>query len=246
MVSSKDKARQQFAAWLGDALDRAGVVKARGRPQAVAKRYKVSVPAARKWLIGTSVPDSARMLTIVQDLEGVTGESNYTAAGLLPRIGHHVREGTAVVAAGEILPGYVRLPLLAMEAGMGFGTEIEGPPEVVQFLDVAQWWADLNLPRPISRIKIITGRGDSNAPLINNGDIVFVDTVDTRFEGEGLYVLNWQGRALIKRLVANLRTGTLQIVSANPAYPMETVEPGEIDQLHIAGRVAAWYTLKRF
>lgn len=251
MVSTKDKAREQFAEWFGRALDEAGVIKGRGRPQAVAKRYKVSVPAARKWLLGTSVPDSARMLTIVQDLGGspeATGTS-YAAPvvlrALTSAMGTHA-PAPAIVAAREILPGYIRLPLLAMEAGMGLGVETDELPEVVRYLDVAEWWAQINLPKPVSRVKIITGRGDSNAPLINHGDIVFVDTATAHFDGEGLYVFNWHGRALIKRLVPNLRSGKLQIVSANPAYPPEEIEPAEMEQLHIAGRVAAWYTLRHF
>lgn len=156
-----------------------------------------------------------------------------------------VAEDRAVlVSSSATAPGYVRLPLLQMEAGMGFGAYSDEPPEVVEFLDVAEWWAQANLPKPTSRISIISGRGDSNAGVINHGDIVFVDTATNFFDGEGFYVFNWNGRALIKRLVPNLRTGKLQIVSANPAYPAEDISAEEIDQLHIAGRVAAWYTLR--
>jgi phage repressor protein C with HTH and peptisase S24 domain len=152
----------------------------------------------------------------------------------------------AVVAAGEIRHGYVRLPLLSMVAAMGDGSGNSDPPEVVQFLDVADWWAQQHLPHHLERVKIISSRGDSNAPLINHGDVVFVDTSIAHFDGEGLYVFNWQGRALIKRLAPNLRTGRMQIVSANPAYPPEDISTEEIDQLHIAGRVAAWWTLRNF
>ncbi len=247
MVSSKEKAREQFATWFNLSLTRIGIVEGRGRPQAVAKRYRVTVPAARKWLTGKSVPDSARMLTIVEDIGAEA--SSYPTSSALGEITatSHVREPDhAIVAAREIIPGYVRLPLLAMEGGMGNGIETEQGAEVVQFLDVAEWWAQINLPKPLDRVKIITGRGDSNAPMINHGDIVFVDTRTSYFDGDGFYVFNWNGRALIKRLVPNLRTGRLQIVSGNPAIPSEDIEPGEIDQLHIAGRVSAWYTLRHY
>lgn len=148
------------------------------------------------------------------------------------------------VAATEPAPGYVRLPLLAMEGEMGHGAYSDQPSEVVQFLDVADWWAKQNLPNSLDRVKIISARGDSMAGVINHGDIVFVDVGINYFEGEGIYVFNWQGRALIKRLAPNFRTGRLQIMSANSAYPAEEIEADEIEQLHIAGRVVAWWTLK--
>lgn len=150
------------------------------------------------------------------------------------------------VAAGETPPGYVRLPLLNMEGDMGYGSYSDDPLEVVRFLDVADWWARQNLPKNLDRVKIISSRGDSMAGVINHGDVVFVDTGTSHFEGEGLYVFNWQGRALIKRLAPNLRNGRLQIQSANPAYPPEDISAEEIDELHIAGRVAAWWTLRHF
>jgi hypothetical protein len=249
MVSSKDRTREQFSAWFNQALDDAGVIRGRGRPQEVAKRYKVSVPAARKWLTGQATPDSARLISIVEDLgqsesAGLIGRTAASLGGL--SVEERPQHRSAIVAAGENLDGYVRLPLLSMEAGMGIGTEIDELPSVVQYVDVAEWWANSNLPKPASRVKIITGRGDSNAPLINHGDIVFVDTMNTAFDGDGLYVFNWHGKALIKRLVPNIRTGKLQIVSANPAYPPEDIEISEIDGLHLAGRVVAWYTLRSY
>lgn len=152
--------------------------------------------------------------------------------------------GYEVIANSEIQPGYVRLPLLSMEGDMGYGSHDDSPIEVVRYLDVAEWWARQNLPHKLGRVKVISSRGDSMAGVINHGDVVFVDTGIDHFEGEGLYVFNFQGRALIKRLAANLRTGKLQIQSSNPAYPPEDIEPGELDELHIAGRVAAWWTLR--
>lgn len=245
MVSHKNNAKDRFVAWFNDALDRAGVVEGRGRPPAVAKRYKVSIPAARKWLQGDSLPDSARMLAIVTDLEHIEGLDEVSAYRVIATAAPRVREASGeYVARAEIPAGYVRLPLLGMEASMGDGAHSDEPLSVVKHLDIAEWWAAANLPAPHSRIRIITGRGDSMAGVINHGDIVFVDTTIDHFDGDGLYVFNWHGRALIKRLVTKISTGNLQIVSANPAYPPEDVAAGEIDQLHIAGRVAAWYTLR--
>lgn len=148
-------------------------------------------------------------------------------------------------ASDETPPGYIRLPLLGMEGEMGYGAGSEQAVEVVQFLDVAEWWAQQNLPRKLERVKVISARGDSMSGVINHGDVVFVDVVIDHYDGEGIYVFNWQGRALIKRLAPNLRTGNLQIISANAQYPPEDIALNELEQLHIAGRVVAWWTLRK-
>lgn len=246
MVSKTDS-RQRFARWLDQALTENGVPNERGRAIKVAKRYDVSPQMAGKWLRGESLPDAAQIGVIVEDLSGAL-PSNLpaeVAAAQRYMAPMRVAEGRQLVAGVETGHDYLRFPRLAMEAGMGTGTEITDPPSVVDYIDIAKWWADLNLPKPLSRIKIITGTGDSNAPMINHEDIVFVDEATNAFTGPGLYVFNWQGRALIKRLTPNLRNNGLHIVSANPAYPPEEIGIHEIDQLHIAGRVVAWYTLRK-
>lgn len=151
------------------------------------------------------------------------------------------------VAAFENRPGYVRLPLLDVGISAGTGASVESyEGEVVQYLDVAEWWAQQHIGRDLARIRVLTARGDSMMPDIQPGDVMFVDVGVQGFEAPGVYVLNWQGRALVKRLVPELRTGRLGLHSTNPAYPVEYVDPNEIDQLHISGRVAACWTLRRY
>jgi len=151
------------------------------------------------------------------------------------------------VSTRETRPGYVRLPHYSAEVSAGAGAEMNADGfEVVQTLDVAKWWAEQHLPRDLSRVRVLSVRGDSMAPDMQHGDVLFVDTATASFDSPGLYVLNFQGRALVKRLVPELRTGRVAIISSNPAYPPEYVEPGELDSLHIGGRVAAWWTLRKF
>ena len=248
MVSKVDNERMQrtFATWLREALGFSGSEDP-GRYADIGKRYGVTGQAVGKWLRGQSMPSSAMIGRIVEDLTGPLsgGYPREVESAMRYLAPVRVAEDRPVVSGQATDTPYVRLPRLAMEGGMGNGTEITDAASVVDYIDVAKWWAETNLPRPYSRIKIITGTGDSNAPLINHEDIVFVDEGCDSFVGPGLYVFNWQGRALIKRLTPNLRTNGLSIVSANPAYPPEEITVGEIDQLHIAGRVVAWYTLKR-
>lgn len=150
------------------------------------------------------------------------------------------------VAEPATAPGYVRIPRLAVEASAGGGAIVEHESEVVEMLEVADWWAQQNLPRDLSKVRVVTARGDSMAPDIQHGDVLFVDVSQPRFEAPGLYVMNWNGRALVKRLVPEIARRRLAIMSNNPAYPPEHVSAEEVDSLHIAGRVAAWWTLRKF
>lgn len=150
------------------------------------------------------------------------------------------------VSASATPPGYVRLERLAVEVSAGGGAIVGDESEVVEMLDVAEWWAQQNLPRDVSKVKVVTARGDSMAPDIQHGDVLFVDTSRPVFDAPGLYVMNWQGRALVKRLVPEVTKRRLALVSNNPQYPPEHIDADEIDSLRIAGRVCAWWTLRKY
>lgn len=142
-------------------------------------------------------------------------------------------------------PGYVRFSLL--EGFVAAGEEGYAPdyPEVVSHVDVAETWAQQNIRAPLDAVRVITARGDSMTGDINDGDVLFVDSRVQHFDSDAVYVMNWQGRPLVKRLQLR-RDGTLMIRSTNPAYEPEIVPPGEIDRLHISGRVLAAWGFKRF
>lgn len=180
-------------------------------------------------------------------LEGLAGAFNESVEWVLSG---RTRESTTpyspsvTISTDETPPGYVRLDLLATEGSMGDGAQNSDYPEVLRHIDVAEAWARTRLPRDLSRIRIITGRGDSNAPMINDGDILFVDSGIDHFAGEGMYLFNWMGHMLCKRLAPNLATGKLEIQSVNKSYETTEVPPGEISQLNIVGKVVAWWTLR--
>lgn len=209
-------------------------------PADLARRVGRRPAAAYQWESGAikSLKDS----TAIALADVLAVNAKWLSTGKGPR----TAEGARPVAASENRPGYVRLPLLDVAVSAGTGADVGNEAEVVQYLDVADWWAQQNLGRDLSRIRVLTARGDSMTPEIQPGDVLFVDIGTQSFEAPGVYVLNWQGRALVKRLVPEMRTGRLGLHSSNPAYPAEYVSPSEMDQLRISGRVAAWWTLRRY
>ncbi|QQP98724.1 helix-turn-helix transcriptional regulator [Lysobacter enzymogenes] len=145
------------------------------------------------------------------------------------------------VTSSETARDYVRFQLLDGAAGMGDGVENSDYPEVIREVDIAGWEVRRKLgflPRP-GRIKLLTGRGPSMRPMIDNGDVCMVDTEVHAFVGDAVYVINVGGETLIKML--QMRGDGLYVVSANVDYPAYKVDRSE---LFVGGRVVSVLGMK--
>lgn len=143
--------------------------------------------------------------------------------------------------------GFVRFELLDVAVSAGSGKVASAHPDILEHVDVLESWArhSLGAVAP-AHVKLVVCRGDSMSPTIQDGDVVFVDTQRREYQGDGIYVLDWQGRLLVKRLRL-LSDGRLVIQSDNQApYPPEYVGQNNIDQLTICGTALAWWALKRY
>lgn len=208
--------------------------------------YGVKGSTAHAWLSGKHMPDPIKARSMGMRY-GVEFDWLYFFRG--PKHKHATQNLDSVRPVSSInddcLPGYVRLELLDVEVSAGQGREIKDHVETVAFLDVTEIWARTHLPAPVDRIRVITACGDSMVPDISNGDVLFVDESVRHLDGAGIFVLIWQGCALVKRLQP-LMDGRLAIRSSNPAYETEYVTAKQADELQIRGRVLAAWTLKRY
>ncbi|MDN5880955.1 MAG: YdaS family helix-turn-helix protein [Nitrosospira sp.] len=142
---------------------------------------------------------------------------------------------------------YRRLPVLAQEIAAGSSAVIEpDQAEVVRWIDVAEWWAQRHLPNNTDAVRLWSVRGDSMAPEMQHGDVLFVDVRHSHFDTPGIYVLNWGSRPLVKRLMPEVARDRLALISTNPAYPPEYIDTAEMDTLSIVGKVVAWWTLRSY
>jgi len=149
----------------------------------------------------------------------------------------------AQVLETETPPGYVRFHLFEGAAGMGLGVVNQDFPEVMQVMEVAEWEVRRKLgflPRP-GRIQIITGRGPSMRPKIEDGDIVWIDTACDYFDGDDYYLISYAGETQIKML--QKRSDGMWVVSANPEFKEWRCEPTE---LSIQGKALVHAGLRRF
>lgn len=146
----------------------------------------------------------------------------------------------------ELSGAYIRLDYLDVESSAGHGRAVDELP-LLQKLDVLEDWALSVLGKNAQDcIKIINNVGDSMAPTIQDGDILFVDITSTVFEAEGIYVINFNNVLLTKRLIAQ-PDGRLAIVSDNrEVYDPIYISSRDQQDLNICGRVRAWWSLRKY
>lgn len=130
----------------------------------------------------------------------------------------------------------VEIQKLDLSLSMGPGTLIDDyvEAEPVSF-DLA--FIRVITRTPPSRLKLVTGLGESMRPTLEWGDVIMIDTTDRMLaKQDGIYWINVYGAAGIKRLRA-IGPGRVLVKSDNP-----TVDDQEVDaqDLRIEGR-AIWF-----
>lgn len=146
------------------------------------------------------------------------------------------------VAHAATPAGYVRFDLFEGAAGMGTGVANSDYPEVIRTLDIAEWEIRKKLgflPAP-GRMRLITGRGPSMRPKIEDGDVVMVDTTVTYFDGDDYYLISVDGETQIKML--QKRTDGLYVVSSNPDFREWRISA---DELIVCGKALIGLGLRR-
>ena len=162
-------------------------------------------------------------------------------------------EGTGDKYKTHVLPAItesesedrIRFPRLNAEATCGAGTINDHYIEVVDYVTVAAAWAREKLGGNLNKIQVITARGDSMEPTIEDGDVMFVDTAIEAFEGDGLYLLWYIDGLKAKRLQSTVGGG-LMIISDNNSYQTETVRGEDLNAVRIIGRIRGAWRLSQF
>jgi transcriptional regulator with XRE-family HTH domain len=142
--------------------------------------------------------------------------------------------------------GHVRIAVLEAFPSAGTGGEPVDWPAVLDHIDIAEGWAKKHLGNRIEQVRALPVMGDSMSPTINEGDLAFVDTACTRYETDGIYVIVWNERLFIKRLVADFGADRLEVRSDNPMNPTWHITASQIDSLRVCGRVKAWLAIKGY
>jgi phage repressor protein C with HTH and peptisase S24 domain len=204
----------------------------------LARATGVSPSAFRKWLRGEAEPSRERLVALAQ-AAGVPVGWLANGDGPEPRI-----QGAATVARtrGTALPlddrierdTFVVLPKRPEAAAAG--SEAPTPPRAVEFIAFRRDWVRSVLGIEPDQLLVETALGESMEPVIQNGDLLLVDTTDRRFHSFGVYVVDISGERLVKRVQPRL-DGSLSLISDNPAYQIEHVPPDRAETVQVIGRV---------
>jgi len=170
------------------------------------KRSGVSDTSLRSYLKG-SIPGIDKVVMIAKTA-GVNVEWLVTGEG----------EQLAEADRGDDF-AYVPVLDVAASAGTGLLVSEETVQEVIGF---DSHWLRSQLHTSPKELSIITVQGDSMAPTLLDGDLIFVDHQVTDWR-DGIYVFQMDGDLLIKRL-QRLPGGTVSVISDNPKFPPFVVD----------------------
>jgi len=129
-----------------------------------------------------------------------------------------------------------RIDVLDVSASAGDGSPSKDVVEVIRSIEYVPDQARVIFGnRPESSVKLINVRGDSMEGTIEPGDLIFVDVGVANFDGDGIYVFDFNGDMFVKRL--QKVKSQLIVISDNPRYREWTISEEEMHMLHVAGRV---------
>lgn len=129
-----------------------------------------------------------------------------------------------------------RVDVLDVSASAGEGSPAREVVQVIRSIEYVRKEASVifgNKPEAI--VKLINVRGDSMEGTIEPGDLIFVDVSVSFFDGDGIYVFDFNGDMFVKRL-QKVKSEIL-VISDNPRYKEWSISSDEMPMLHVSGRV---------
>lgn len=182
----------------------------------------VTYEMARRYTLGTAKPRDEKMLKIAERL-GVSpafldygiGDSGYAA---LAKPVVTLRQLEVYASAGN---GFINPEFPALISA------IEIPEDRIY---------ELFGRSSLDGVKLINVDGDSMMPTLSPRDLLFIDTKVDHFNGDGIYVFNFEDSTFVKRL-QKVKGRKLSVLSDNPKYPPFEIEHHEMNDIFIFGKL---------
>jgi hypothetical protein len=128
------------------------------------------------------------------------------------------------------LSDWIDVPRLSLGASAGVGTLAADEQPIGSFRYAARWLRGQGLdPAMLSAIAVI---GDSMESTLRDGDEILVDRAPRGLR-DGIHVVRVEDALLVKRLDTG-RSGSIALISDNPAYRVVDLPPAEVT---VIGRV---------
>lgn len=129
---------------------------------------------------------------------------------------------------------YAYIPLYDARVSQGHGAWNDGIKVLTQLAFTRYSLRKKGLdPAKLAAVRV---DGDSNEPILCDGDTVMVDLSRNVLQGEAFYVVRIDDLLYAKRLQREF-DGSILLISANPAYRIITVPQSQLGSLQVIGRV---------
>lgn len=136
--------------------------------------------------------------------------------------------------SGDEEDNYAYIPLYDAHISQGHGAWNEGARILARLAFTRYSLRKKGLEA--SQLAAVRVDGDSNEPVLSDGDTVMVDLSRNALQGEAFYVIRLDDLLYAKRLQRQY-DGSVIVISANPAYQPMTIPHERIDTLQIVGRI---------
>lgn len=200
-------------------------------------KLKVNKNTLGRWERGEGVPNAEDLQHILKLFPDIN------PAWLLADEGEMRRGATYPLAeslktadiTGEHGEGFVQVPRYKVAASAGGGSIIHSE-QIVDYLSFRADWVRNSLGVSVQDLALINVKGDSMEPVLSNEDLILVDMRISGVEDNAIYVLQFNGVLLVKRLQRRF-DGSVVIMSDNPRYTPETLTGDAVETLKVIGRV---------
>lgn len=133
------------------------------------------------------------------------------------------------------LDDFVMVPRYDIHGSAGHGAVIHSE-QIVDYLAFRAEWVRNALGVSQKDLALISVKGDSMEPTLSNEDLILIDIRMGRIEDNAIYVLQYNGDLLVKRIQRKL-DGSVIVKSDNQRYEPEMLGPEVADRLIVVGRV---------
>lgn len=182
-----------------------------------AKMLGVSAPTVTQWENGTiKALAGSNLLRVCEVLDiSSTWLMSGEDLGGKPRVLSVPKDELRIVLSPDDDPGayiQVRMVRLRLSAGiMGFRTEPDS--EADSILNMPRRFVESNGYAP-EKLVAIRVRGESMEPTLHEGDVIVLNTADTTPVDGVVFACNYEGEAVVKRMVRD--AGMWWLASDNP------------------------------
>ncbi|WP_273856589.1 XRE family transcriptional regulator [Serratia liquefaciens] len=195
----------------------------------LSQKAGVTYEMARRYTLGAAKPRPAILEKLAKALDTTASYLEYGAAAQAPE---------------QPSGSQVRLTQLEVFASAGTGYINNEFPAIVSSIEFPESKVyELFGRKSLEGVQLINVDGDSMMPTLCPKDLLFIDTKIDHFNGDGVYVFNFEDSTFVKRL-QKVKGRKLAVLSDNDKYPPFYIESHEMNDLYIFGKLIKHLPLK--